>query len=1034
MSRMLERPVTVAMAFLCMAVLGALAAARLPLAFLPGIDWPEIYILIPAHDSLPSEVEERIVEPIEEALGTLTGVQSMRSQARGEGANIMLRFDWGRSIDLARLEVREKLDRVRAELPSSVRDIYIYSANIATDLPVFEVRLSSRGPDLAESFDLIQSHIERPLSRLPGVARVELYGVSRPEVRVDLDLEKIQEHRIDIGSLITRIDAATGVATLGRIVEAGQELAVRSTSTIRSAKDLALMPLGSGDISLGEVAFVGRVEPAEEWHRHLNRTYAVGVAVLKESSANTVAVAQAAAAELELIREDPALEGIDLFVMGDQSEEILEAIGGLRSAGMWGALLAIAVLLLFLRRLDSTLIVALSIPFSLIMACVALYFMGKTLNVLVMMGLMLGVGMLVDNSVVVMESISRRLSSGQAPMVAARSGTREVGRAVLASTLTSVIIFLPFVFGKKNELGVWLEDVAVALTLTLSASLLVSLTLIPLLSSRMRRRAQNLIRVEKITPLGPVGRYYERVLRYSLRHRWRSSAVLPFLVLAIVAPPKWLGLEQDLDREIALDFLGIDYEFHDYLAAGRVEDVVDQVEEWIYQQQTWLPFTSCYTFFGDGTAFTRLELPRDEIGEDRWEEMRGRIRESLPEIAGVRLTLFEIQEKDEGGKQEFRLYVRGENSARLSTLAEEARRRLSGVAGIDDLRIIRENTREEIQVSLDRPRAANIGFSAQQMLEFFGFTLRGAYLDRIRGEGEELDVLVSLSSGDRRGVEVLAGLPVPTGDDRSIPLANVATFRRLKGPAAIERVDRRTSVAIGGTFEGKSFDPYREKIRQTLNQLASASFPVGYDWAFSRRIESQDEEMEQMRFNLIGAAGLVFLVMASLFESLLFPVVILCSIPFAGIGVFWFFLATDTPLGIMGMIGILLLVGIVVNNGIILVDHINERRRQGESLEDAVVAGGVERLRPIVMTAATTVLGMAPLAMGSTAVGDAFYFPLARAVIGGLSTSTLLTLLLVPYLYVLADALRRALRRITRRAGGEGKALEASPVSGPLGS
>ncbi|MFO7608470.1 MAG: efflux RND transporter permease subunit, partial [Candidatus Krumholzibacteriia bacterium] len=559
----LRRPVTLAMALVSVLLLGAVSILKLPLDFLPRVEFPFIAVWIPYQGGIPAENEREIVRPVEEILATLGGVREITSYSDAGEVQIGVRFDWGRDVNLLRMEVKEKIDQIRGQLPGDIRQIYLLTFN-TNDIPVIEGRISAKGRDLSESWDLLDQKIIAPLSRIPGVGKVNIDGVLPTQASVYLRFDKIMEHGVDVSRLFGELEAANVELTVGRVTDDGLRYDLRTVSGLRSVEDLRELPIDARGLRLGDVAEVVYGAPALDYGRILNEEPAIAFWIQKASGYNTVEVCRAVEAELERINEDPALEGIDSFAFFNQADQITDSLRSLLQGGLVGSLLAIAILYLFLRRVSMTLVVSVAIPVSILGTCIFVYLSGRSLNVLTMMGLMLGVGMLVDNAVVVLESIHRRQRRGAGPVAAAARGTREVGRAIVASTLTTVIVFAPVVVTRADEMAVWLGEVGVTISVTLLFSLVVSLTVIPALSVRLTRDGG---RGEDARWLRRLRAGYLRLLAWTaVRHPVLTALVIvpAVLVLTVVAmqassfKPDLEG-EQGLRREslrIGFDYTG----------------------------------------------------------------------------------------------------------------------------------------------------------------------------------------------------------------------------------------------------------------------------------------------------------------------------------------------------------------------------------------------------------------------------------------------------------------------------------------------
>lgn len=993
-----RKPVLVMIGLVTLLAMGGIASVKLPVEFLPHVEFPFIGVFIPYPNSHPDYIERHIVKPVEEVFATLGNVRRIQSETQPDGAFVGVEFQWGRDVGVLRMEVKEKLDQIKSELPADIRHMQVFTFD-TNDIPILEGRISATGRDLSGSYDLIERSIINPLKRIEGVGNVFIHGVEPREISIYLSVDKIKAHRVDVGNVFRLLQTANATASGGEITAHGVRYSIRALGSFNDIDDVENLVVSPEGLRLKDIADVYYGEPEVTFGRRLNGEQAVAFWIQKSSNANTVDVAKRVHAAMDKMSEDPALEGIDVLLFFDQSEEILNGIRGLRDSGLQGGLLAIGILYFFLRRMAPTLIIAVSIPFSLVCTLAFMYFTGYSLNMLTMMGLMLGVGMLVDNAIVVLESIYQHQLKRESPMHAAVSGAESVAVAVTASTLTSVIVFAPIVFGAKNdELFVWLSSVGVTISVAILFSLLVSLTLIPFLASRSK------------TPQAPrpsrflkgLEEHYVRSLRWTtFKHRkWTLSIVAGSLVVTAVAI-KVIGMKGPQDDDaLLIERIMMEYEFAENIDYEEADRYVRRVEAILESKRDSLEIETIYSYYADNEAMTTVYFEEKQLSKELLKEKRKLLRAAIPDIAGMKLRLGDESGEDSGGASLLQVNLFGEDKEVLEDLANEVKRRFGYVKDLTDVKTSVEMGREEINIALDPDLVSRHQMTANDVASVMGLMFRGIDLDRFRGEDREVLMSISLDPKDQVGIYNLHNLMVGMTDDKEITLGSVATFVEKRGPTQIERDNQRTIVSVRGLYEGERFDELLDEARGIMNAM---TLPPGYAWSFSRRIEEKNTQAQQMLINALLAILCVYLMMAALFESYLHPLVIMICLPLAAVGVVWMLMLTGTSFGLMAMIGVVILIGVVVNNGIVLIDHVNNLRKEGMPMEEAIIAGGRERLRPILMTALTTILGLVPMAIGGSHIGDAQYYPLARAVMGGLVSSTFLTLLVLPAYYILGE-------------------------------
>ena len=620
--------------------------------------------------------------------------------------------------------------------------------------------------------------------------------------------------------------------------------------------------------------------------------------------------------------------------------------------------------------------------------------------------------MLVDNAVVVMENIYRHQQRGLKRREAALLGSREVSTAVVAATLTSVIVFLPMIFNKPSEMNIYLRELAITVCLTLLASLFISQTLIPLATSRFirnrpPRRAPLMIKIEG---------WYVKALRLNLRHRW-ITVMISLLVIASTIYP-FNHIDKNFDTNQNEVFIQLRYDFSEPLSLARKEVVVNEVEKILLPHTERFNVEHLYSFWSEHFSLTRLYMKEGFANDEAMAETREKLRGLLPELPGIQL-----QVQDQGGRGRHRgggkrvsFQVVGEDTGILSGLAEEAKNRLAAIPGLVDPWTSSESGNTELFVELDRELSARYGIPLGQPAEVISLSFRGRRLPRYRTDQGEREIRLTLDQQEQETVSQLRGLPLWTATGEKIPLATLADFRLAPGPERIRREDRRTGVRVGARYQEGTLDDYLPQVKATMDAM---DFPYGYSWTMSDWVERRREQSQEFLTNLLLALLLVFAVMAGLFESVRQATGLMISLPFALAGAFWTLWITGTDFDQPAAIGILLLIGIVVNNGIVMLEHINQYRRQGMDRHEAILKGGRERLRPILMTAITTLVGLVPIAVQRPALAGVYYYSMALVIMGGLLLSTLLTTLLLPTTTTLTEdgfaALGRGIGRLGKR-------------------
>lgn len=994
-----RRPVTTMMVFVSLVVVGLIATRLVPLEYFPDISFPGAYVNVPYPNASPDEVEEQVIKPMEEVLATISGIEQINSNSGENGGGVVVQFKQGTDIHMKAIEVKEKIESIRNQLPDDFEYYDIFKFQDGGD-NTLQLRISSER-DLSNAYELLNRNLKQRIERIEGVGQVTLYGVEKKEIRIELINDRILSYAVDLNRLTQTLQRANFSTSAGKITDAGLRYNVRPMGELTGVEDIENLIIGDNNLKVKDIAEVKYVEPVRDYARHLDQKYAIGLDIVKESSANTVEMVGLVLAEIEEINKLPEMQGIQIYEMFNQADGIMLSLKELMNSGLIGAGLSIFMLFFFLRQITTTLIVATAVPFSLIVTLGFFYFLDISVNILSMTGLILAIGMLVDNAVVVTENIHRHQRKGFKNKLAAVMGARQVGIAVTAGTLTSVVVFLPNIVN-ESFVAPYMYYIGMPIIISLIASLLISLTVIPLLSSKIPAP-------EKIkrTIIDKFADVYGRFLGWFIDRRWVSTISIILLFFSGILPIV-LGMNVDMFPRVEERELQLRYNMNASYTLDRVKQAVDKVEDYLYENQEKFEIESVYTYYQPDFANSTIILVDEDEAEKAVTLIKKEIEENLP-LVTIGEPSFEFRSRNNG--EAIKVFVNGESMTVLEELAEQVAWRLSQIDGLADVKSDAETGRDEVRLTIDHERARNYGLTTTAVAQTVSSSVRGFNLRRIRGEQSEIDVILALQNADRQSVADLRELSISIGDGQSVKLSSIADFEETKGPGRIFRENRKTSLGISVNLDGITMDKARPIISEMMDQIV---YPAGYGWGYGRSFDNDAEAMNVMLFNIAIAFFLIYLVMASLFESLIYPSSILTCILYGIVGIFWFFFITGTTFDFMTMIGILILMGIVVNNGIVLIDHILHLRSEGMSRREAIVQGGKDRMRPILMTAGTTVLGLVPLALGTTQIGGDGppYFPMARAIIGGLTFSTVVTLVVLPSIYIILDDLKIWWQRI----------------------
>ncbi len=1021
----IRRPVTTAMIFFSLLVLGLFSARLLPLELFPAIEAPFIAVSIPYPGSTPLESERVLAQPAEEILATLKGVDFIQSTSDENGAMIALIFDWGMDVSTQSVEAKARLEAARDQFPADLQRFLVFKFN-TQDEEMLSLRISS-DLDLSNAYDKLQRNLVRPIERLPGVARVELQGIESKEIHIDLLADQVEARGIDMQQLNTLLSRSNFSVSAGLMSNQGRRYLVNPVGEFRSVDEIRQLVIDRNGTRLDEIAEVTYAPGERDYSRHLDQNYAVGLQIFRERGANLVEVAASILSEVNAASEREEMRGIELFILENQAAGVTSSLSDLLGAGLLGALFSLIVLFLFIRNIPMTLMISLAVPLSLTITLGVMYLLGLTLNILSMMGLMLAVGMLVDNAVVVSESIISQREHGETnPVKAASKGVREVGLAVLAGTVTTMAVFLPNIFGEPDIISLFLRHVAIAICVSLLASLVIAQTLIPLLTTRMRVDPKAVERREK-SFIYRIKNKYARFLRWTLEHRYKAWFFIFLYVISVMIPMNVVETEMNPETNDRRLFMN-----YNLLGSYTLDEIqkegIDKIENYLYGNQEELEIKSVYSYWDEqGNAQTTILLTDSDMAIKDSSVIKDMIREGMPQITIGKPTFGWQQSNSSNGAS---IVIYGDSSEVLRDIADDVIFHLSPIEGLVDLTTDQSSGDREINVVVNRDKAASYGLNATQIATVISFAMRGTELNSFRGPDGEVPIRWQFSDADSQSIDNLKSIKLDAPDGQRIPLSSVVDISVSSGPQSIIRSNRKTSITIQGALNDLKPDAAKAAIEERMESFA---LPAGYSWSPGRNFELDQEQLQKMIRNLLLAVLFIYFIMAALFESLIHPFTIVTGILFSMIGVYWFFLLTGTSFSLMAMIGMLILVGVVVNNGIVLIDHINRLRRDGMGRTDAVVQGGRDRLRPILMTVGTTVLGLLPLCIGDTQLGGEGppYYPMARAIVGGLTFSTVVSLCVLPTIYVTFDDMRLWGKRLIKNARrGRKRSAPADPLAG----
>ena len=1020
-----KRPVTVLMIFIALIVIGVVSYQGLGLDLLPDLSFPVSAIMVSYPGVAPEEIENLITIPLEQAVSTIQRIDSISSYSREGSSLLVLSFQWGTDMDIAALDIREKIDQMKGVLPDNATDPSVFKFDPSM-MPVMVLGMSSDNYSLNELQNFAQDLVKPKLERLDGIARASVNGGLEREILVSVDNEKLRANQLTLDRVIMSLRGENVNLPAGTLREGNVDFLIRTIGRFKDIKDIqniVMSTAGGSQIYLKEIARVTDTFKEQDTIAYINGLPSVSFNLQKESGTNTVIIANRVNEELKVI-EETLPEGIKLAVAFDSSDFIKKTISQVTNAALTGAILAILVLFFFLRNFRSTLIIGLAIPISIISTFSLLYFADLTLNMMTMGGLALGIGMLVDNAIVVLENIFRHRELGEEAILAARSGANEVQEAITASTLTTIAVFLPVVY-VQGIAGELFKTMGLTITFSLLTSLFVALTLIPMLSSRLMNTAvrqpssdtkstessDSYFLASSGRLFNFVNRGYCGVIQWALKHRGMvivSAVVIliaSFSLLSILGTEFMPSVDQgNFNINISLP-VGTNLEVTQQ-TIKNIEEVVGEVPE-IKNIFTTVGGSSANMGMGQSgsnTGTIMVNLVEKSYRERGSKKIIADLRRKIDNFPDTQIYFSEQGFSFSSGSP-LSVKITGNSLDELDYIAKTVMNLLSEVEGARDLQSSIEEVRPELHIDIDREKANLYGLNTGQVASTIQDALLGKVASYYQEGGDQFDITVKLEKSDRNQLQEIENLVISSGFGLQVPLKEIAEVNIGTGPQEINRENQQREVMVTGNVSGRFLGSVIEDAKVKLNTMV---LPEGYNYSFAGENQEMVESFQNLFFALILSIFLVYMIIAAQFESLLFPFAVIFSIPFALIGVIIALFLTGKSLNVLAFIGLIMLAGIVVNNAIVLIDYINQLRREGVARNEAIVRGGRTRLRPILMTTLTTILAMVPMALG-LGEGSEMRAPMAITIIGGLTSSTFLTLVIVPILYTYLDDLAKKL-------------------------
>ncbi len=993
--------------------IGVISLIKLPLEMFPDTSFPGLMVQVPYPSSSPEEVERTITRPLEEILSTVNNLKNIRSTSSSSSSRIFVEFETGTNMDLASMEIRDKIDQVRDRLPDDIERIRIRRWS-TSDRPIISFSISIPG-ERQQLYHLAENLVQPELERIEGVANVEIRGLRDKQLTIALKPELFYSSTISILDLIDTV-RNNNINISAGTVESEQRFVLRVPGELKHVHQIKELHLNEQGLKIKDVATVTYDYPLKEEFYKLNTRDSLSYRIYRASNANVVDVCRRVQSTMEKIKKrEPALKDMDVLYYRNQSEEILNSLNDLSFAGLVGGLLAVIVLLFFLRKFRSTIVIAIAIPMAVVFTFSLMYIYRSvfntsiTINIISLSGLMMAVGMLVDNSVVVLENIFRlRQEKGYSPSEASVKGSSEVALAVTASTFTTLVVFISLGFISTTGFGRFMKDFAVTISLALIASLIISLTFIPLAGSRLLKGKAK----EKARWLVKMTSIYEKIIHFTIK-RAATKLLTVFAALCIFVSAIWMMSKVEREYFPASEERNIEMRVYmpKSFTLDQMTQLFDNYERILTQNKKELAIENMTTDYG---------ITRTRQGRYRG-EIELYLAETGPSVSKLKKKLLELFPKEAGLMYEFgeghgrgghfhglRVELVGMDFTKLTELAPIVMEKLRTLEEVEDLASDLEGGDTQLLVKVDRKKAESSGVDSRRVARTIMSSISDRPIGKFKTDNKEIDIILKMQKDRGFNQDDLKNISLRTPSKR-IPISAISNLTFRLGSMAISKENKKSKLRISVNSNSKGMMKLTNKIKAIM---ATIPFPEGYTWSFGSHYRRFQESQQSSLMAVWLALIFIYIIMASLFESFVHPLTILLTVPLALFGVAFFFTILGITLNNASYLGLLTLFGIVVNNGIILIDHIRTLRKKGLEKNAAIIQGGKDRMRPIIMTAITTIFGVLPLALPTLLPGifpaaqgrSAMWAPISVAILGGLTTSTFFTLIILPTLYSISDS------------------------------